>query len=134
MKYLNWYFNTYKGLSKEIWIIAATLLINRSGVMVMTFLALYLIEDFNYSVAKAGFVVSFYGWGSLVGVWLGGILAEKIGYLKIQFLALLASGLVFISMFFANEYWEFILLSFLVSATADMFRPILHWHSRYLIC
>ncbi len=123
MKYLNWYFNTYKGLSKEIWIIAATLLINRSGVMVMTFLALYLIEDFNYSVAKAGFVVSFYGWGSLVGVWLGGILAEKIGYLKIQFLALLASGLVFISMFFANEYWEFILLSFLVSATADMFRP-----------
>jgi len=48
---------------------------------------------------------------------------KKIGYLKIQLLALVVSGLVFITMFFATEYWQFILLSFLVSATADMFRP-----------
>lgn len=102
---------------------AATLLINRSGLMVMTFLSLYLINEFDYSVAKAGFAVSFYGWGSLVGVWLGGLLAERIGYLRIQFLALISSGLVFISMYFATEYWHFIALSFLVSATADTFRP-----------
>ncbi len=123
MKFLNWYFGTYKGLSKETWIIATTLLINRSGLMVMTFLSLYLIESFDYSVAEAGFVVSFYGWGSLVGVWLGGLLAEKIGYLRIQFFALLVSGFVFITMYYATEYWQFITLSFLVSATADMFRP-----------
>ncbi len=123
MKFINWYIGTYKGLSREIWIMAATLLINRSGLMVMTFLSLYLINEFDYSVAKAGFAVSFYGWGSLVGVWLGGLLAERIGYLRIQFLALVSSGLVFISMYFATEYWQFIALSFLVSATADTFRP-----------
>jgi len=113
---------------------AATLLINRSGLMVMTFLALYLIQEFDYSVAEAGFVVSFYGWGSLLGVWLGGLLAERVGYLRIQFLALVSSGLVFIAMFYATEYWQFILLAFLVSATADMFRPAnmasIPWYSK----
>ncbi len=123
MKYINWYFSTYKGLSKEIWIMATTLLINRSGLMVMTFLSLYLIEAFDYSKAEAGFVVSFYGWGSIFGVWLGGFLAEKVGYLRIQILAMLVSGLVFISMYFCSEYFQFILLTFLVSATADTFRP-----------
>lgn len=123
MKFINWYLGTYKGLSKEIWIMATTLLINRSGLMVMTFLSLYLIQEFDYSVARAGFVVSFYGWGSITGVWLGGLLAEKIGYLRIQFLALITSGITFILMFYSTEYWEFIALSFLVSALGDMFRP-----------
>ena len=102
---------------------ATTLLINRSGLMVMTFLSVYLISQLGYSKADAGFVVSFYGWGSIAGVWLGGQLAEKIGYLRIQILALLISGLVFISMFFATQYFQFIILTFLVSATGDMFRP-----------
>ncbi len=123
MKYLNWYIDSFKGLSREIWIMATTLLINRSGLMVMTFLSIYLIETFGYSKADAGFIVSFYGWGSIAGVWLGGVLADKVGYLRIQILALIVSGLVFISMYFATQYFQFILLTFLVSATADMFRP-----------
>ena len=32
----------YKGLSKEVWILALTTLINRAGAMVVPFLALYL--------------------------------------------------------------------------------------------
>jgi len=102
---------------------ATTLLINRSGLMVMTFLSIYLITVLDYSKADAGFIVSFYGWGSIAGVWLGGQLAEKVGYLRIQILALVISGLIFISMFFATQYLQFIILAFLVSATGDMFRP-----------
>jgi len=102
---------------------ATTLLINRAGLMVMTFLSLYLIEEFNYSESEAGFIVGFYGIGSIVGVALGGYLAGIVGFLRIQILALITSGIVFISMFYATEYMQFIILTFLVSATADQFRP-----------
>jgi len=102
---------------------ATTLLINRAGLMVTTFLSLYLIEEFSYSESEAGFIVGMYGVGSIAGVSLGGLLAGKIGYLRIQILALIISGLVFISMYFATQYIQFIILTFLISATADQFRP-----------
>ncbi|MGE5812308.1 MAG: MFS transporter, partial [Ignavibacteria bacterium] len=74
--------NPWKGLKKlprEMWIIAGGTLINRTGTMVLPFLALYLTTKINLSPDKAGFIITFYGIGALVTAPFVGKLADKIG-------------------------------------------------------
>ncbi len=44
----------YKGLSKEVWFLALTTLINRAGAMVIPFLSLYLNKYLDYTLGQIG--------------------------------------------------------------------------------
>ncbi|NND76898.1 MAG: MFS transporter [Flavobacteriales bacterium] len=123
MNFIRSYFNSFKGLAREIWIFALVILINRSGLMVTTFLAVYLHTEFGYSIAESGSIMTFYGLGSLAGVWTSGRIADKVGYLKIQFFALVGSGVFILLMQFADSYWDFAALLFLAVFCGDMYRP-----------
>jgi len=61
------YLNTFKGLSKEVWWLALITLINRAGTMVIPFLSLYLTESLEFQLSDVGWVMSFFGLGSVVG-------------------------------------------------------------------
>ncbi len=52
----------YKGLSKEVWFLALTTLINRAGAMVIPFLSLYLTKYLDFSLTQVGWIMTFYGW------------------------------------------------------------------------
>ncbi|MEM7162441.1 MAG: MFS transporter [Bacteroidota bacterium] len=110
-------------MSREVWILALVILINRSGLMVTTFLGVYLKEHLDYSLAETGSVLMFYGIGSLAGVFMGGVISEKVGYLRVQFMALALSGVFIFVMQYASELWHFSLLLFLAIFFADMYRP-----------
>lgn len=79
-KLYNNYINTFKGLSKEVWWLALITFINRSGTMIIPFLSLYLREDMGISQSNVGWVMTSFGIGSVVGVWIGGKLTDSIGY------------------------------------------------------
>lgn len=82
------YINTFRGLSKEVWWLALITLINRAGTMVIPFLSLYLTKSLDFTLSDVGWIMSFFGLGSVVGSWIGGKLTDKIGYYKVMFFSL----------------------------------------------
>lgn len=122
----NNYLNTFKGLSREVWWLALMTFINRSGTMIIPFLSLYLREDLSISQSNVGWVMTCFGLGSVVGVWLGGKLTDSIGYYKVMVRSLLATGFLFIALQFLDTFAQICVGIFLVMAVADSFRPAMY--------
>ena len=117
------YFNTFKGLSKEVWWLSLITLINRAGTMVIPFLSLYLTKDLNFTLPDVGWIMSFFGLGSVVGSWLGGKLTDKIGYYKVMLVSLFGTGILFVLLQYAKTFEAFCAGIFFVMLVADAFRP-----------
>lgn len=91
--------------------------------MVMPFLTLYLTDSRGYSLGEAGWLMSCFGIGSLFGNYLGGWLADKWRYLRVQILSLWMTGLMWMIMGQADTYMEFAVAIFLTSLFGSFFRP-----------
>lgn len=123
MKFLNYYINTFKGLSREAWMLSIVMLINRSGSMVLPFLGVYMTDHLKFSLEHAGIVLSFYGIGSVAGSWLGGFLTDKFGEYYIQTWSLFLSAPIFLIIPFFPSVEMMAVLIFLQSTISDTFRP-----------
>lgn len=117
------YVNNFKGFSREIWILAIVTFINRAGTMVLPFLSKYLREDLHFSYDDVGTIMAGFGLGSLLGSYLGGKLADKIGFYKIMIFSLFTSGLMFFGLQFVTSFWGLFFGMFAIMTVADMFRP-----------
>lgn len=113
----------YQGLSREIWFMALTTLINRAGAMVVPFLALYLTNFLNFTADQVAWIMSSYGVGSGIGVLIGGRLADKIGYYKVMYFSLLSTAFVFFGIQFLTDFYLLCLGIFLLTLVSDTFRP-----------
>lgn len=123
MKLFNSYINTFKGLSREAWMLSIVMLINRSGSMVLPFLGVYMTDHLKFSLENAGIVLSFYGIGSVLGSWLGGFLTDKFGEYYIQSWSLFLSAPIFLIIPFFPSVEMMAVLIFLQSTISDTFRP-----------
>ncbi len=123
MKLIYLYTNSFKGLSKESWMLALVMLINRSGSMVLPFLGVYMTDHLKFSIENTGIVLSFFGIGSVIGSWLGGFITDRIGEYRVQCLSLLLSVPLFclIPLFKTEIGVATIIL--LQSIVTDSFRP-----------
>ncbi len=117
------YVNTFKGLSKEVWWLSLITLINRAGTMVIPFLSLYLTQSLNFTLKDVGWIMSFFGLGSVVGSWLGGKLTDQIGSYKVMLGSLLLTGILFVLLQFVTTFEEFCASIFILMLVADTFRP-----------
>lgn len=113
----------YKGLSSEVWFLALTTLINRAGAMVIPFLSLYLNKYLDYTLGQIGWIMTFYGLGSVVGVFMGGKLSDKIGYHKVMYTSLILTGIAFLGLQFVTTFFSLCIGIFSLSMVADGFRP-----------
>ncbi|MCB0565889.1 MAG: MFS transporter [Phaeodactylibacter sp.] len=120
---LSLYRNSFRGFSREVWLLSAVMLINRSGTMVIPFLSVYLTQVMGYSLGQAGWVMSCFGAGSVLGSYIGGRLTDRIGFYKVQFWSLLLSGLAFIALGYVNSLVSICIVVFITSSIADAFRP-----------
>jgi Arabinose efflux permease len=123
VKLFNSYINTFKGLSREAWMLSIVMLINRSGSMVLPFLGVYMTDHLKFSLENAGIVLSFYGIGSVLGSWLGGYLTDKFGEYYIQSWSLFLSAPIFLIIPFFPSVEMMAVLIFLQSTISDTFRP-----------
>lgn len=123
MKLIYLYTNSFKGLSKESWMLALVMLINRAGSMVLPFLGVYMTNHLHFSLENTGIVLSFFGIGSVIGSWLGGFITDKIGEYKVQSFSLLLSVPLFclIPVFKTEVGVAAIIL--IQSIVSDAFRP-----------
>jgi predicted MFS family arabinose efflux permease len=124
IKTIQLYKTSFTGLSKETWLLSLVMLINRSGTMVMPFMTLYLTgKEMNRSLSEAGFVMALFGLGSIVGAYFGGKFTDKIGFYKVQLLALLLGGILFMLLGQIKSYPLICLCTFILSMLNESFRP-----------
>jgi len=117
------YKNAYRGLSRSTWWLALVMLINRSGTMVVPFMTMYLTQHLGVSIGKAGFVMSLFGLGAIVGALIGGKLTDKLGYYYIQIVTLIGGGIMFILLGQMHSYPAICICTFFLAMVNEAFRP-----------
>ena len=122
-KLLRAYVGSFQDLRREVWLLAFITFINRAGTMVIPFLSLYLTENRGFSLQDVGWILTFFGLGSVAGSWLGGKLVDQFGHYKTMASSLLVSGVFFIFLQFPDSFWGICTGIFLVMMVADTFRP-----------
>ncbi|GGK63573.1 MFS transporter [Rufibacter glacialis] len=120
---LSLYRNAFGGLSREAWLLAAVMFINRSGAMVVPFLSVYLTEALGFTLQQVGLLLSLFGVGSMCGTFLGGWLTDKVGHFKVQFLSLVLGGSWFFVMLTLERFEFFAGGIFLLSLLTECLRP-----------
>lgn len=123
MKLLKIYINSFRGLSPESWMLAIVMLINRSGSMVLPFLGVYMTDHLHFDIKSAGIVLSFFGIGSVVGSWFGGMITDKIGEFKVQSLSLFLSVPMFCLIPLFHTEAGLAAIIFVQSSISEAFRP-----------
>lgn len=117
------YINSFKGLSHSAWMLAVVMLINRTGTMVLPFMGIYMTKELGFSIEEVGIVLACFGFGAIVGSWLGGWLTDKIGNFWVQAGSLtLATPLFFIAPQFTTVTSLSVLI-FVLSVITESFRP-----------
>ena len=96
------YLDAYRGLPREVWVLALVLFVNRCGTMVLPFLALYLTDHLGLTEFAAGKMISVYGCGSVLGAYLGGRLSETLGSFRVQTVCMFVS----VPLFLLIPVWE----------------------------
>ncbi|WZL87657.1 MFS transporter [Salinimicrobium sp. 3283s] len=117
------YIGSFSDLRREVWLLAFITFINRAGTMVIPFLSLYLTKNRGFSLEEVGWILTFFGLGSVAGSWLGGKLVDRIGHYKTMAFSLLISGVLFIFLQFPTTFWGICAGIFIVMLVADTFRP-----------
>jgi MFS family permease len=111
------------GLPREIWLLFATNLVNRAGMMVLPFLVLYLTRELHFSAARAGFVFAVYGATAILAGPISGKLSDRIGALPIMRTSLISSGIALLVFPLARSYAAVVAITIVWAACAELFRP-----------
>lgn len=122
-KTISLYKSAYGGLSKSTWWLSLVMLINRSGTMVVPFMTMYLTQHIGVSISKAGFAMSLFGVGAIIGALIGGKLTDRIGSYYVQIWTLVGGGIMFIVLGQMKSYNAICLCTFLLAIVNEAFRP-----------
>lgn len=117
------YLASFRGLSPQVWLVAVTILINRSGTMVLPFFALYATSELGLSVTASGRLLAIYGVGAVAGNWLGGWFTGKFGPFVVQFGSLTLAAVGFLLLSTAHETITVGACLFLLSLVGEAYRP-----------
>ena len=112
-----------RGLPRTVWIVFATSLINRAGMMALPFLVLYLTRHLGTSASLAGLAVSAYGLGGIVTGPIAGRLCDRIGPFTVMRVSLALTGVILIIIPLAHRFSVVVLLVFVWALVADATRP-----------
>lgn len=121
---LNLYKTSFRGLTRETWILSLVMLVNRSGTMVIPFMTLYLTDkSMGRTLSEAGIVISLFGFGSVVGAFFGGKVSDKIGFRQVQLFTLIFGGVMFITLGQIKSYPLICITTFILALVNEGFRP-----------
>lgn len=113
----------YSGLPREVWLLSVVLFINRSGMMVLPFLTLYLTENLQMGYAAAGRMLSVYGIGSIIGAYLGGRLSERFGAIRVQTLSMFLSVPLYLVVPYCSSWQQILIALFILAIVCEAVRP-----------
>ena len=111
------------GLPRPFWVLWAGTLINRLGMFVEPFLALYLSSERHLSLTEIGVVLASYGAGSVPSQLIGGALADRIGRRATLTAGMLANAAALLGLGYARGLGPLVVASIAVGLTIDLYRP-----------
>jgi MFS family permease len=112
-----------KNLPREMWILSAVTLVNRSGTMVLAFLVLYVTHTLGVTPARAALALMVYGVAALLAMPLAGILSDRVGPLPIMQASLFLTGVLLLLYPLAKSYGGILLMTFLFAVLNESVRP-----------
>ncbi len=118
--------NPWRGvgaLPKEVWIQCSATFINRSGTMVLPFLALYLHRTLGFSVQDAGIALTVYGTGAFVSAPFAGRMSDFIGARRLMIASLLLGGVMLFVLMLAKSYAMILVATVVWAVISEAFRP-----------
>ncbi|RQO66153.1 MFS transporter [Pedobacter sp. KBW06] len=117
------YKRSFSGLSRETWILSIVMLINRSGYMAVPFMGLYVTQSLHRSASDAGFIITLFGLGSILGSAAGGKLTDVIGFRPVQIFSAIIGGTFFLFFASITHFHTLCVLAVVISFFAEAFRP-----------
>lgn len=117
------YREAFSGLPRAVWLLSLASLVNRSGTMVLPFLALFLTQERGFTTAQAGQALAVFGIGGVAGSYLGGWLCDKIGARSVMGASLLLTGAGFLILEHLETRGAILLMVLALSVVAEAFRP-----------
>ncbi|AOM79796.1 MFS transporter [Pedobacter steynii] len=117
------YKKSFSGLSRETWILSIVMLINRSGYMAVPFMGLYVTQSLHRSASDAGFIITLFGVGSIMGSAAGGKLTDMIGFRPVQIFSAVIAGIFFLFFASITHFHTLCILAVVISFFAEAFRP-----------
>jgi MFS family permease len=112
-----------KNLPREMWMLSAATLVNRSGTMVLAFLVLYVTHTLGVSPPRAALALTVYGVAALLAMPLAGILSDRVGPLPIMKASLFLTGFLLLLFPLAKSYGAILLMTFAFAALNESVRP-----------
>lgn len=120
---LRLYRQAYSGLPRPVWMLCAVAFVNRCGMMVLPFLALYLTRELGRSRTEVGWILALWGAGGMVGSLAGGWAADRLGLIRTQALSLWGAGAGFLVLSQLRSLPALGAGLFVVAAVSDALRP-----------
>ncbi|HEX8078729.1 MAG TPA: MFS transporter [Jatrophihabitans sp.] len=96
--------------------------VNRVGGFLNIFLVLYLIAE-GYSASQAALGLGAYGIGGVLGVLIGGMLADRLGARNATVLSMSSSAVLIASLLYLHDYLVLLIAVGLVGLVSQIFRP-----------
>jgi predicted MFS family arabinose efflux permease len=112
-----------RALPRDAWIIAATSLVNRAGVMALPFLVLYLTRHLKVPATLAGLALSIYGIGGIVTAPFAGRLSDRVGPFTVMRASLTLTAVILFIIPLAHSVAVVFGLTFLWATVAEGNRP-----------
>jgi MFS family permease len=112
-----------KNLPREMWILSAATLVNRSGTMVLAFLVLYVTHTSGVTPARAAIALMVYGVVALLAMPLTGISSDRMGPLPIMKASLFLTGFLLLLFPLAKSYSAILRMTVAFAVLNESVRP-----------
>lgn len=108
---------------RAFWTLVVGTFVNRTGLVVMPFLALFLTEERGVSVVQGTLAVSLYGAGAFAGGFVGGWTSDHLGRRPVLLLSLAGGALLMAGIPFAPTFGAVLAVTFGFGLLGEMYRP-----------
>lgn len=109
-------------LPRAFWVLVGATFVNRFGVFVVPFLALFITRN-GHTTAQAGYAVASYSVGGFAAAWIGGWMADRLGRNVTMAVSALAGAVCMIAMSQAVDWRTLALLAFITGAINEAGSP-----------
>jgi MFS family permease len=109
-------------LPRPFWVLVGATFVNRFGVFVVPFLALFITRNGN-TATQAGYAVAAYSLGGFIAAWIGGWMADRLGRNVTMAVSALAGAVCMIAMSQAVDWRVLAALAFITGAINEAGQP-----------
>ena len=91
--------------------------------MVVPFLSIYCINQLDFNVIQAGYVMALFGVGAILGAFIGGKLTDRFGFYDLQVFTLISGGIMCMILGYQRTFLSLAIGTFVLSFCSEAFRP-----------